>query len=149
MWLYLKGFTALPAWEHEPTDDDMMVMVMMMWVYVPKLAGQGSLSDLATMACAMWLAVPVDLPGFIHRPQFPWDQDEIIIWELVIFKKISEWLGNWLDTGSTQLSLKAETDIVRAIWYCLSSKYFCKKKNAYYMYLHVQWHLLRELDTIF
>ena len=50
---YLKGFSALPAWECEPTDDDMMVMVMMMWVYVPKLAGQRSPSDLATMACAM------------------------------------------------------------------------------------------------
>ena len=58
-------------------------MVMMMWVYVPKLAGQRSPSDLATVACAMWLAVPVDLPGFIHRPQFPWDQDEIITsWKL-------------------------------------------------------------------
>ena len=40
-------------WECEPINDDMMVMMMMMWVYIPKLAGQRSPSDLATMDCAM------------------------------------------------------------------------------------------------
>ena len=29
--------------------------------------------DVATVACAIWLAIPVELPGFIPRPQFPWD----------------------------------------------------------------------------
>ena len=51
---YLKGFSALPAWEHDPTDDDMMMMMMMMmWVYVPKLAGQRSPSDMVKMTFAM------------------------------------------------------------------------------------------------
>ena len=78
-----EGLSALPAWEHEPTDDDRMLMMIMMWVYIPKLAGQRSPSDLATMACAMWLAVPVDLLGFLPRPQFPWDQDKLITaWKL-------------------------------------------------------------------
>ena len=48
-----EGLSALAAWEREPTDNDMMVMVIMMWVYIPKLAGQRSPSDLATVACAM------------------------------------------------------------------------------------------------
>ena len=31
----------------------------------------------------MGLAVPIDLPGFINRPQLPWDQDKIITsWKL-------------------------------------------------------------------
>ena len=48
-----EGLSALPAWECEPTDDDRMLMMMMMLLYVPKLVGQRSPSDLATMACAM------------------------------------------------------------------------------------------------
>ena len=35
-----EGLSALTAWEHESTDDDRMLMMMMMGVYVPKLAGQ-------------------------------------------------------------------------------------------------------------